>query len=1070
MLRSFSNRFYALIVLGLVFSFSASPSRLMAQSQASTGQIAGLVLDSQGAAIADATVKATNVETGLESTTKSGPSGVYRIVLLPPGIYKVTAEAKGFATTTVSNVEVVVGRTTDVNITLGVSGVQEVVTVTAGTVQVQTTRSEADAVLNQQAINDLPINGRRFHDFITLTPTAQVEPQRNQISLVGQRGIYGANINIDGVDFNQPFFGGIRGGERSNNAFTVPQEAIKEFQVVAAGYTAEFGRSTGGIVNAVTKSGTNEFHGSAFYLHRPKELARKNLFFDALELNLRREVTPAPTQQQWGGSFGGPIKKDKAFFFGAYEQQRFRNRREVFFDLLSNFTPTPATQEAFDHFKSLQVPFITTNDAIAFLGRFDYEINRNHRFNIRYSHSNNEALNANSVGNQLFPTTVSALSNNGTEKDNTNIVVGQMTSLLSVSLVNELRAQYAREERPRLANSIEPNVTTAIGRFGTVNFLPTTQFDWRAQVADNLVWSRGAHTIKFGGEYNHVFIDQTFGFNQTGVFNISGTNVATILDILSYTPNITGPGTILNRFDSTAVTFLRQIGNLRAAYSTNEIAFFAQDSWRILPNLTFNYGLRWEGQFNPSPQANNSEMINLVKDFRFPLGYVVDPTKIPDDTKQFGPRVGFAWDPFKSSKTVVRGYAGIYNARTPMLIFAGPFNNFRNPPGDLSIQLPLSTASLPPGNPLKSCNTVYCQLKLVGIDLNNFPLNKLPIITADQVKSVAAALGLTNFSPFTGSQPILMAPNFRNPRSYQAGFGIERELAKGFTLGADFSYVNTIHLERNREVNLPAPTIRPTDPAQRPFYGLRSGATRPIPQLGSIQLRESSARSLYRALTVRAKFQRKWGQFNAFYTLSKSLSDDDNERDAGGISYDDSFNLKPEYGPARLDRRHQFLFSPIFFLPLGFDLSSAFRIMSGRPIDATLGTDANEDLVTNDRPYLAPAIPFQRNMFRNRPIYYIDMRAQKRFNLGEARRLIFSVEIFNLFNLENIELAGTAVTNYCSSPAPANCGFFGPTNPNFLQLRDRNPNSPRFGQLLLNNNPNAFGGVFQVQLGARFQF
>ena len=1093
-----SRPFHSLCAVMLALCLGLGAVTAMAQSQASTGQISGSVLDSQGAAIVDATIKATNTATGQEAKAASSANGNFTIVLLPPGVYNVTSEAKGFSATNATNVEVVVGRTTTLNLTMGVSGVSEVVSVTAGAIQVQTTRSEADSVLNQQAINDLPINGRRFQDFVTLTPTAQVDTQRGQISLVGQRGIYGANINIDGADYNQPFFGGIRGGERSNNAFTVPQEAIKEFQVVAAGYTAEFGRSTGGVVNAVTKSGTNAYHGSGFYLHRPKELAKKNLFYEALELSVNQsrlqrnlstiDVTPAPTQQQWGGSFGGPVKKDRAFFFAAYEQQRFRNNRNVFFDVFSSaaFVPTAASQEGFDFYQSLQVPFTSTNDAYTALGRFDYEINQNHRFNIRYSHSNNEAQNSNSVGNQLFPTTISALSNNGTEQDNTDIFVGQMTSFLGTNLVNELRAQYAREERPRPANAVSPNVTNGIGRFGTVNFLgQNVQNDWRLQVADSMIWSRGAHTIKFGGEYNHVYVAQTFGFNQTGVFNISGAatsqaGITTILDIMGV------GGTIANRFDSSAVTYLKQIGNLAAAFDTNEIAFFAQDSWRIRPNFTLNYGLRWEGQYNPDPQANNTILIDLVRNGKFPSGHIADPTVIPDDTKQWGPRLGFAWDPWGNAKTVVRGYAGVYNARTPQLIFAGPFNNFRTPPGDLSIQLPLSTASLPVGNPLKNCTTVWCQLNLIGVNLNNFALGNLPILTAEQVQSIAGALGLSGFNPFTGAQPILMEPHFKNPRSYQAGLGVEREMARGLTLGADFAYVNTIHLQRNREINIPRPFLRATDPAQRPFYGLRTAVTaapcntapagscvRPVPSLGSIQLRESSARSLYRALTLRAKFQRKWGQFNAFYTLSKSLSDDDNERDAGGVGYDDNYNFVPEYGPARLDRRHQFLFSPVIFLPMGLDVSSAVRILSGRPIDATLGSDnspaGNEDLVSNDRPYAAPGVPFQRNAFRNRAIYNIDLRGQKRFNLGETRRIIFSVEAFNILNLENIELAGTAVTNFCAS-ATATCGFLGPTNPNFLSLRDNNPSSTRFGSLLLGNNPNAFGGVFQLQFGARFQF
>lgn len=1072
--------FYSLcaVLMALCLGFSAVPA--MAQSQATTGQIAGAVVDNQGAAITGATVKATNTQTGLSQSVTSGDDGLYRLVLLPPGVYKVTAEASGFASTTVDNVEVTVGRTIDVKITMGVSGVQEVVNVTAGAIQVQTTRSEADAVLNQRAIDTLPINGRRFQDFVTLTPTAQVDPQRGQISLAGQRGI-NSNIQVDGADYNNPFFGGIRGGERSNTAFTIPQESIKEFQVVASGYTAEFGRSTGGIVNAVTKSGNNDWHGSGFYLMRPKEASRTNAFFKSVEdnLNLNRpagsaplKLVPAPTQQQFGGSFGGPVKKDKAFFFAAYEQQRFRNNRQVFFDTLSTITPAAATQEAFSFFLSQQTPFVQTNDANAVTGRFDYEINSKHRFNVRYGWSRNEALNANATGNALFPTTVSALSNNGTEKDGTHSVVGQFTSFFSTSTVNEFRGQFVREERPRPANAISPTVETVVGRFGTVLFLGQNfQFDRRIQAADSLTWSKGAHTAKFGSEFNHVFISQLFGFNQTGRFIVSGSNVTQVLDLLS-----AGPGAInkLGRFDcprdltkplatqcasSPSVTFVRQIGNLMAAYATNEVAVFAQDSWRIRPNLTLNYGLRWEGQYNPAPEANNTSMISKIQGFQFPSGHIVDPTKLASDPNQWGPRLGFAWDPWSDGKTVVRGYAGIYYARTPLLLLAGAFNNFRVPAGDLSVQLPFTTTG-----PNK---TVYQQLKLIGIDLNNFTLDKLPDITPDKVQAVAQALGLSP-DPFFGAAPILNAPDYKNPKAYQAGFGVERQLSSSFTVGADFTYVHTVHLERNRDLNLPLPTVRPTttDPAQRPFF---DRSQRPITSLQAITMRETTGHQLYRAFTLRAKFQRKWGQFNAFYTLSKNLTEEDNERDATGFRLENQFNAAPEYADSDLDRRHQFVANPVLFFPHGIDFSSAVRLFSGVPVDARFGSDANGDNNNNDRPFLGPSAPFRRNAFRNFAVYLVDVRGQKHFSIGETKRLVFTAEIFNLFNTQNIVIGSgnNASTLYCASPVPANCGFTGPTNPNFLQLFDRNPSSTRFGKFLLNNNP---GPPFQMQFGARFQF
>lgn len=1037
------------------FAFAAIPA--FAQSQASTGQITGTVRDSAGAAVPNATIRALNPKIGLAQTATTNEEGLFRFVLLPPGVYTLAAEASGFSKVEMNNVNVAVGQTADANLTLGVGSVQESINVSGETLQ--TTQSQPDALINETAIANLPINGRRFQDFITLTPTAQVTGDtRGQISISGQRGI-NSNISVDGTDYNQPFFGGIRGGERSNTAFTIPQESIKEFQVVAAGYSAEFGRSTGGIVNAVTKSGTNELHGTGFYLIRHRELSRNNQFFKDLEAQLGRQVIAAPTQQQWGGSVGGPIKKDKVFFFGSYEQQRFRNPRQVVFDFGTNFTPTAASREAYDFYQSLQVPFTATNDARAFLVKVDYNFSPSNRFNIRYSRSINEALNSNATGNSLFPNTQSAVSNNGTEKDDTHTVVGQLTSFFGSTLVNELRGQYSREQRPRIANQpLGPNVNNAIGDFGTVRFLgENLQFDWRAQVFNNLTWILGNHTVKFGAEVNHTFADQLFGFNQTGRFTFNTSNRETILDIMSL------GGTVANRFDSPLVTYDRQIGNLRLSLDTNEYSFFVQDAWRIRPNFTLNYGLRWEAQFNPSPEANNTSLVDRVRGFRFPSGHTVNPTIIPDSTDQFAPRLGFAWDPFSDTKTVVRGYSGIYYARTPMLLFAAPLNNFRIPPGDVSVRLPISTSSLPVGNPLRSCNTVYCQLKLIGVDLNAFTLDKLPIITAQQVQSVATALGLAN-DPFRGVNVITWANDYRNPKSYQFGGGVERQLGAGVTVGIDYSHIKTVYLQRNRDLNLPTPTIRANDPAQRPFYGLRSGVQRPISTLGSIQVRESTGKSLYRAMIARFSFKRKWGQVNAFYTLSKNLSDDDNERDSGGTTYDNAYDLRSEYNYSRLDRRHQFVANPVFFLPAGFEVSSAIRLRSGLAFDATYGSDVNEDLSSTfiDRPYSAAGVPFKRNAFRNKPIYDVDLRVQKGISFGENRRLTFSTEIFNLFNFENVTLFGSAVSNYCANPVPANCGFPGTqTNVNFLKVKDTN------GKYITSNNP---GAPFQVQFGARFQF
>lgn len=1073
-------------------------------AQAGTGSIAITVTDSAGAVVPNATVTLTNKATNQTQTATTSGDGLYTFVSLQPGTYSVKTTASNFGEQTL-NVEVQVGRTTDANFTLGASGVAAEVTVTAE--GVQTTQSNSDAVITEAAISNLPINGRRFQDFATLTPTAQVDPSRGQISLSGQRGING-NVNVDGVDFNQPFFGGIRGGERSNSSFTIPQESIKEFNVVAAGYNAEFGRSTGGIINVVTKSGSNELRGSAFYQIRPQELARPHSFAEALEeqsLGPRGlDATLAPTLQQFGGSIGGPIVKDKLFYFGTYEQQRFRAPRQVLYPNIANLTPTARQQEVFNHYKEQEVPFEQTNDAYAALGKIDWVINDANRFNTRFNYSRNKALNGVSTGETSFdPTTTRALGTNGTENDENWSTVSQLVSNFSASLFNDLRVQYAREERPRDANELAPNVFSGIGEFGTRNFLPTTQYDTRLQFADALTWISGNHTFKFGGEYSRIFAAQTFGFGQTGEYSLSiGSSASSIQNTLDQMSN-TRVGSFLGRFDSTSAIYRQQIGNLQAEMKVQELAFFAQDQWRITPNFTLNFGLRAEQQYNPDPDVSNTDLVNLVKNASFPLagGKGIDPTQIPDSGWQWGPRLGFAWDPTGEGKTVVRGFGGVYYARTPLLLLADSINNYRLPPGNVRAILGsggigvnqtvfnnflltpaaaqyIAITGCVPGTGDARCtpNTIYRQFAIIGINLNNVAIDALPTLTPAQVQQIGSAISST-FNPniVNGIQVTSHDPEFKNPESIQFGFGAEHEFAKNFVVGVDYSQVRTNFLQKNVDYNLPAPVFNATDPAGRPLIGVTrpqalpaatswTNRPRPITTLSSVQVRESSGRSFFQALTFRTRITKSWGLINAYYTLSRNESDDDNERDSGGVLYTNPYNRRAEWGPSRLDRTHQFVANPVFFMPYGFEVSSAIKLRSGLPFNTTVGSDMNGDGLNNDRPYLVPGVELPRNYFRNRNTFDVDLRVQKGFSFGERMRLIGFVEFFNVFNMSNTQYGG-AQTNYCNTSTEngrIRCGLDGITNANFTRVRNAND------QIILSNNPGS--QVFQMQLGGRFQF
>jgi len=1013
---------------------------LWAQVSANKGQVSGVVFDQNEAVIQNAKVQLRNVATGAQRETSSDSAGRYQFLAVDPGSYTLTVEAPGFANAVFEGVIVNVGSSVSLPVTMQVGA-------TATTVEVGATLVSLDLpapaqTVNETAIRDLPINGRRFQDFAALSPGVLLDPERGAVSFLGQRAI-NSNIMIDGTDYNNPFFGGIRGGERSNFIFTVPQSSIQEFQTVTAGYAAEYGRSTGGVLNTITKSGGNDYHGDGFYQVRHKEMSALTPF----------KTQNLETLQQFGGSLGGPIQRDRLFWFAAVERQQVKFPRSVLFATLANVTPNENTREAYDLFKSFEGPLPGTNNGTTAMGRMDYQMTNGSRLTFRYNWSDATAENAVTTGTALPVLLNEARSNQGVEKNGTHSGVMQWTQILSPNLVNDLRFSGTYERRPRESNSSLPTVNVrAIGLYGARSFLPTIQDDTRYQINNGTSLIAGAHTFKFGGDYNYLRTFQTFGFNQFGAYTINVTDISQLLEIMS----VGGPTP--NRFDHPQVQYSRQIGNLLAAFNMHQIAFYAQDAWKVNRKFTLNLGFRWEGQVNPTPEATNTNLVNLVKSVTFPNGYRLDPTTIKNSLNQWMPRLGFSYTPFNSNRTVIRGHAGMFYASTPMLLFAGAINNFRAVPGDVSLNLP------------RSGSTIYRDFLAVGVDLNRFSLDKLPILTIEQMQQAAAGGGAA-VDPFRGARLTAMAPDFVNPRSWQTGIGFDQELASRLVVGAQFNYINTVNLQRNVDVNLPLPQINPADRAQRPNFG-QVGAfriPRPIPTLDRITLRSSSARSMYRGGTFQAQYRGKKFQAGAFYTLSEMFSDDDNERTATSLFYQNPFNFRDEYSYGRLDARHQFTSNAVYQLPWGFSVSGIFRANSGRPIDASAGADLNGDgnlnspsfaLGTSDRPYSAPGVSFRRNAFRNRGFKVVDMRVLKAFRFNERSRLEFSAEMFNLFNFDNIAFDGNAL-NYGPGIDSAT-GNVLPARDTFMRLKLADGSYDRVNIQQ--------GSPFQAQFGLRFFF
>lgn len=930
----------------------ATPGLAHAQATATTGQIDGTVADESGAALPGATVTARNTETGFQRAATSDSTGLYRLSLLPLGVYEIEAQLQGFAGIKRSSLRLQVGETLTMPIILTVATVQETVTVSADAPPVEVTRSLSAHTINESSIASLPINGRRFQDFVLLTPGAVVENQRGGTSISGQRGI-NASYAVDGAAYDNAFFGGIKGGERSNLAYTISQEAIQEFQVSNAGYSAEFGRSGGGVVNAVTKSGTNELHGSAFWYFRNERLQADDPF--------GRPPTDF-RQHQFGGSLGGPIRRDRAHFFLAYDQQVRSN------PLVVDFQPgSPAGAPGFE---GQEGTFKQTNDIWTALARIDYRVNDSNQFWIRYNYSRNRGEN----GLGSSPTT-SAVSNNSLEKDSQHTVVSQLNSVLSTTVLNEVRFQFSREDRPREPNTTDPTITVAgLGTSGRVTFLPSLETDDRFQIVDNFTMLRGSHSFRTGFDLNLLHIKQPFFLSRSGgEYRFS--------DVRDYLLTVS---TGVQRWRD----FRQGFGRADVDFWQKDIGIFIQDTWKVGRSLTVNCGLRYEAQFEPDPDEPNPKL--------------PQSDRIPSDANNFGPRLGIAWDPWDDGKGVLRLNGGYFFSRTPGLLLVSPFTN------NGAAQLQLTFKPTDPGGPI------------------------FPAILS------APPTGISG--PTTDAN--VFDPDFQNPRTLQVSLGAEREVLKNLSLGVTYVFNQGRNLQRLFDMNI--------SPASGTANDGRLVYRNPRPNLAFNRVLEaqSTAKSEYHGVTLSAKRRFSAGeqwynrglQFQAFYTYARAKDDDSNERNFSGLFYQDFQNLGAEYTWSTNDVRNNFVANLTWNLAWDVQLGVIFVARSGLPYSHLANVDQNNDGdFGNDRQFVNGA-DTGRNSFRQPSFKRCDVRLQKTVKLGGARALDVAVDVFNVFNSDNLFVNAT------------NSNFLGPTpgsvNPN-LDVPNAQIGDPLAGQLSL---------------------
>lgn len=907
---------------------------VFAQSQATTGLIQGTVVDPNGAIIPGAAVNIENTETGFSRTVTTNSDGFFSAPLLPLGKYRATTTAQGFSNSIAENIQVNVGQTQTLRVEMKVGGGVTTVDVSAEGEVVETGRTELSTRINEKSVENLPISRRDFSRFVLLTPGVSIVqgPDGDEITINGQKGIQN-NFSIDGADANNPFFGEQRGGQRP--AFTISLESIKEFQVVPVGASAEFGRSSGGFINAVTKSGTNQVSGAAFVFFRNQSLASQNP--DAVEQNLPTEDF---RNYQFGGNIGGPIKKDKAFFFLAYERNDGQSSKPNSIDprLVSIFRT---------RFNSEEEGLIDrTNVADVLLAKVDFQVNNNNLLTVRHNYSR-----ANQV-NGTFDVPTWGRSANGRETDNSNSFITQLVTNFSANLLNEFRFQYAREGRPRFYDGPDLPDTT-IGtfdgsisyRFGRPFFLPVPEVDTRFQFTDNFTVIRGNHTVKFGADINRVKTSQTFvGFARGRLIIAAGTINDAVTAFQNY---VNGqPAFAFGLY----LQFVPLGGRTEEEAGTQEFAQFepgvyVQDSWQVRQNLTLNLGFRWEGQFQPDTitPPQNTRYGQFLNDPRFPS----DGT-IPDFTDGYSPRLALSWSPGKDGKTAIRLGAGIFYARIPGLVVAGPRNTDGVIAGNLVIAggfpLPTGAGGLP----------VY--------------------------PNRVSATTFTNANPGIA----VFERNFKNPRTLQYSASVERELVKDLSLSVAYNLAKTTRLTRFVDRNDGVLFGGAVD-----SFGIFARADGS--GVGEIRSTESSARSFYQGLNIglNKRFSNRF-QFQVNYLLSKDESDDDNERDPFTFRYADVRNFQLEYGSSDRDQRHRFNAFATFALPYQLSFSPIVQYRSAqpsslRPIDGQ-----------------APGSTIQRNTERlENEFFTFDIRASKSFKFTERLSLEGIFEAFNIFNNRN---------------------------------------------------------------------
>ena len=1049
----------SILLLALV---TGVPQRAFSQG-AGSGTITGTVTDPSGSVVPGASVVIRNTDTMIERKTETSDGGIYTAAFLQPGRYQVQVAKTGFSTVLRKDLVLQVGQTMSIDLAMSVQATSNEVTVTGEAPVVDPEKTEVSQVISESAVGNLPIAGRRWDAFVLLTPNVTTDGSSGLVSYRGISGLYNGNT-VDGANNNQAFFAEAR-GRANSGAYVYSMDSIKEYQVSAANYSAELGQAAGGVVNAVTKNGTNVFHGDLFYyLRYPTWNA-----LDSYSKSRGIYTQPIHQWQQFGASAGGPIIKDRLFFFATYDGSRKVNPVAYTSSIYSSTVTAlscpsqlSATQCAAANafLYGQQGTFArATNQDVGF-GRLDYQASPNNHINASFDFMNYRAPNAYSTS----PTyNNSSVSTNGSYVFHERIFVANWDSTISNSAVNNLRFQWGRDFEAAGANGTAPYVNlSGLMTYGENYALPRTAEpdEHRIQISDTISKVHGRHTFKAGLDFNIIHELMINLYNGTGQYGYSGTAQTVFnnwaLDVFGIpTTDSTGASTTGRHFSTFTMVNdpVTHVG--KDDFYNNDYALFFEDSWKANSKLTLNMGLRYDVGTIPQPAMPNTLT---------PLTTLYTSTiNIPKD--QFQPRIGIAWQ--VTPKTVLRtGYGIFYAKTTNSTYYATRVEN-----GVIQQTFSCSPTSCPS---LTFPNVIWTP----------------PGPTPAAPFTGAVTPQVTTFTPPSAAQVTRgQSPDWVNPRTHQGEVTLERELPGGFSTSAAYVVSRGLHLPIFVDANVaPSTTTKTYDilnssgsVAQQyttPFY-----TTRINTNTGDIFVGYSDVNSWYNSMVLTLRKPMRHGlEFTMNYTLSKAF---DGAQVAGsggtfnGTDYPiDPYNRKIEYALSDLDQRHRFVANAVWMPTIGgisnpvvkqivngWAMSTIVTMSTGQPVTPYVtGTPTNvlNGGVTGAVAYASPtqgrAGWLPRNSFTAPGFHNVDFRLGRQFAFTERLKLSLIGEAFNLFNHTNVSSVSTTAFSYNAANASA-----GHPNPYFSVYT-----STPF--MATTSTSNLMWGARQLQISGRLIF